>query len=79
MDEAPREGGFQALKGAWRAAGHPGLGGGLQPTRPRFHEHALDPEDVKQRLPLIERLVEYTKRRLQDKSVASRGSDNVHT
>ncbi|WP_244403827.1 PaREP1 family protein [Pyrolobus fumarii] len=32
-----------------------------------FHEHAFDPEDVKQRLPLIEGLVEYTRSRLREK------------
>ena len=36
-----------------------------------LHEHALDPEDVEQRLPVIERLVEYTKKRL---SGVERGS-----
>ena len=30
-----------------------------------FHEHALDPEDVEQRLPVIEKLVEYTGRRVR--------------
>ena len=38
-----------------------------------FREHALDPEGVMQRLPLIEKLVAYTRRRLQEKKHSEPG------